>query len=178
MILTGNEISKQVKKGTIYLKPYSSKLLNPNSYNYRLGDTLLQLCDKVIDTKKKQIAKEIKIPKSGYILQPNITYLGSTLESIGSDKFVPTLTGRSSVARLGLFLQVNADLGHLGTNHCWTLELVCVQPIKVYPRMKIGQIAFWKPTGVASVKNNYKSKKDCYSNFSMPQLSITNKFYN
>jgi len=40
MILTGTEIKKRVEKGEITLEPFSDDLMNPNSYNYRLGDTL------------------------------------------------------------------------------------------------------------------------------------------
>ena len=51
------------------------------------------------------------------------------------------------MGRLGLFLQITAPLGHLGTYHNWTLELKVVQPLKVYPLMKIGQVTFWKTKG-------------------------------
>lgn len=55
-----------------------------------------------------------------------------------------SLIGRSSTGRLGLFLQVSADLGHTGAEHKWTLELVAAKPIKIYPNMIIGQISFGK----------------------------------
>jgi dCTP deaminase len=51
------------------------------------------------------------------------------------------------VGRLGLFLQLFADLGQIGAVHNWTLEMVVVQPLRVFPGMTIGQISFWVPIG-------------------------------
>jgi len=176
MILTGTEIGKRVKSGEITLEPFDNDLMNPNSYNYRLGDTLLEITDDVIDTKKPYTTSEIKIPNSGYILQPGKIYLGVTVEKIGSTKFVPSLIGRSSLGRLGLFLQITADLGHLGTSHHWTLELKCVQPLKVYPHMRIGQVSFWQPEGLSLLMNSYDKIGGNYSNYSAPKPSIISKF--
>ncbi|MEK7550449.1 MAG: deoxycytidine deaminase [Patescibacteria group bacterium] len=178
MILTGSEIKKMVKKNKIILDPFSDKLINPNSYNYRLGDTFLVYQNMVIDTKVLQKTKKIKIPKNGFTLQPGIIYLGSTLEKIGSDEFVPSLIGRSSLGRLGLFLQITADLGHLGTRHNWTLELTCVQPLVVYPGMRIGQVSFWKPDGPNISRDRYRDKKKSYSKYFDPQPNIPDKFFN
>ena len=66
MILTGSEIKKKVETREITLDPFCDNLLNPNSYNYRLGDTLLEITDDVIDTRKSYTTMQIKIPKTGY----------------------------------------------------------------------------------------------------------------
>ena len=58
-----------------------------------------------------------------------------------------TLLGRSSIGRLGLFLNITADLGHVGSATRWTLELSVVQPLRIYAGMRLGQVAFWKPSG-------------------------------
>src|SRR5262249_42758117 len=79
--------------------------------------------------------------------QPGMLYLGATHERIGSRQYVMTLLGRSSIGRLGIFLNITADLGHLGSESCWTLEIRVVQAVRVYPRMKIGQVAFWLVEG-------------------------------
>ena len=170
MILTALEIDKQVKLGNINISPYSSNLLNPNSYNYRLADTLIELDLPLIDAHEKPNTKVIKIPETGYVLKPDKLYLGSTYEKIGSNKYVTQLIGRSSIGRLGLFLQITAPLGHVGTYHSWTLELHTVQPLKVYPLMKIGQVTFWKTKG--NRKINYSSGE--YKKYQTPQIS---KFY-
>ncbi len=176
MILTGAEITKRVKIGEITLNPFVEDLMNTNSYNYRLGETILEITNAVVDTKASYSTKKIKIPKKGYILQPGITYLGVTCEKIGSTKFVPILIGRLSLGKLGLFLQITADLGHLGTSHHWTLELKCVQPLRVYPKMKIGKVSFWQPDGLELLETNYLHKQGNYAEYSIPQPSIISKF--
>lgn len=40
MILTGSEIKKYLRNGDIVISPFNEEQLNPNSYNYRLGDVL------------------------------------------------------------------------------------------------------------------------------------------
>lgn len=148
MILTGAAIASGVALGDICLDPFDPALINPNSYNYRLGSTLKTMAGDVIaDSRSKAVWDEFEIPAAGFVLQPRRLYLGTTLERIGSSEYVPTLIGRSSVGRLGLFLQISADLGQMGAEHNWTLELTAVQAIRVYPGMVIGQVSFWKPIG-------------------------------
>lgn len=166
MILTASEIKQQVCTGRITISPYENDLVNPNSYNYRLGEYLSVITDNVIDPKFSPGVETIKIPDEGYMLMPNTLYLGHTLETLGSKEYVTSLIGRSSVGRLGLYMQVTADLGQLGEAHSWTLELKVVQPLKIYPRMKIGQVSFWKPLG--EVSSLYS---DRYTAHSVPRYS-------
>ncbi|MCB9820196.1 deoxycytidine deaminase [Candidatus Nomurabacteria bacterium] len=147
MILTGSEIKRQVENGSIQIEPFDADLVNPNSYNYRLGEYISEFESQDIDPKKEPQVKTYRIPSEGVILYPNKLYLGHTLESIGSYEYVASLIGRSSVGRLGLFLQITADLGQLGKAHQWTLELKVVQPLRLYSGMKIGQVSFWQPDG-------------------------------
>ena len=166
MILTGQEIKKQVKMGRLHIRPFIEININPNSYNYRLGKILLMVIDNIIDPRKPVKYKKIHLTEKGYILRPGKLYLGSTVEEIGSNYYITSLIGRSSLGRLGLFLQITADLGQLGAKHCWTLELKVVQPLRVYPRMKIGQVSFWIPEGKDEIK--YKGK---YAKYSKPHIS-------
>lgn len=161
MIITGKEIKKQVEQGRIHISPFVEEHINPNSYNYRLHEDLLEILDLPIDPKVEPNFRKIKIGKEGYVLQPGKLYLGSTVEKIGSDHYVTSLIGRSSVGRMGLFLQITADLGHLGAKHRWTLELKVVQPLIVYPQMKIGQVSFWTVEGAPN--NLYNGKYAKYS---------------
>lgn len=147
MILTGNEIREQVKKGNIHIKPFYKKQLNPNSYNFRLGNKLIVYKNKVLDPKKVNEFEEIVIPPEGCVLQPNQLYLGHTIEEMGSDFFVPTMQARSSVGRLGLYIYLNSGLGDLGFKKQWTLELHVIHPLRVYPNMRVGQMLFWRSEG-------------------------------
>lgn len=163
MILTGTKISKEVEKGNIVIAPFSSEQINPNSYNYRL-DSTIKVFDKFDGD--KSVFKEIEISEEGYVLEPRKMYLANTKEIIGSSKYAMSLIGRSSMGRYGLFLQVSANLGHTTSKHKWTLEIVAVLPIKLYPNMIIGQVSFWKNYG--SVEN-YKGK---YGFLNHPQESF------
>ena len=127
MILTGPAIKSAVKRGDVALEPFNEKDLNPNSYNYHLAESLL-----VLGSGGKP-SRKVSLPEGGYVLKPGEVYLGATLERIGSDRYVTLLLGRSSIGRLGIFLNVTADLGHLGSCSHWTLELTVVQPVRVYP---------------------------------------------
>ena len=160
MILTYYEILNSIKNETIHITPFDESMLNPNSYDYRIDYKLLEISDIPVDPKKQTSYREIDFTDDGYILSPNKTYLANTYEEIGSDYFVPLLIGKTSLGRLGLFLQITADLGNLGAKHKWTLELKAVQPVKIYPMMRIGQVSFWKVQGE---KTLYSGKYDKFS---------------
>lgn|GEM_PF-896440 len=146
MILTRAHITRQVAAGNITISPFSEARLNPTSYDYHLGDEILEL--PIEDgAGEKTMIKKTPENGSGILLVPGHLYLSNTLETIGSRKFVVLLSGRPSVGRLGLFVQLSANLGNLGDAHRWTLELSCIQPIIVYPGMLIGQLTFWQPEG-------------------------------
>jgi dCTP deaminase len=150
LILTGRAIKRAVDCGDIIISPFLEQNLNPNSYTYCLGDELLQIesTGSELDTKSEfHSATRIEIPHEGLALDPGIVYLSHTVEIIGSAKYAMSLIGRSSVGRLGLFVQVDADLGHIGSTHRWTLELVATQQVLIYPGMRIGQVCFWTSAG-------------------------------
>ncbi|UNO39181.1 dCTP deaminase [Streptomyces sp. MST-110588] len=147
MILTGPEISRSVEDGRIVISDFDTRQVNPNSYNVRLGDTLLVYSGDVIDAYEPNPTEKIVIGEEGYVLQPNELYLGHTEESVGSDTYVPLLFGRSSVGRLGLFVEITAPIGDIGFHGQWTLMLSPVRPLRVYPGMKIGQIMFFVSCG-------------------------------
>lgn len=161
MILTKDEIKKQVQNKRIYINPFVEKLVNPNSYTYRLGKIIYEVVSNPIDSLKRTDVVMHKMINKGYLLKPGKLYLGHTYEEIGSDYFVVSLIGRSSIGRLGLFMQITADLGHLGAKHCWTLEMKVVQPLRIYPLMGIGQVSFWVPQG--NKKNQYNGRYNKYS---------------
>jgi dCTP deaminase len=161
MILTGTEIAKRVHEGSITISPFNGGDLNPNSYNYHLGDTFVEVeSSGVIDVRQPPAAQLQRVPAEGMILHPGKLYLFSTHETIGSSWYVTRLIGKSSIGRLGLYLQVSADLGHQAQVHKWTLELRCVRPIKVYPYMVIGQVTFWKVLGEAAFSHGYYGGQD------------------
>jgi dCTP deaminase len=146
MILTGSRILQAWQAGDVFIDPFVASSLNPNSYNYHLGDSLLEVRGAAADD-TPPVSAVGTTAGGGFLLRPRRLYLAATHEIIGSRRYVTTLLGRSSMGRLGLFLNVTADLGHAGSSSRWTLELTVVQPLVVYPRMPIGQVAFWVQSG-------------------------------
>jgi len=144
MILTASEIKLQQAAGDIVIEPFDAARLNPCSYTYRLGP---ELGIPAIDAVGTVTFSALTIPPEGYVLEPRRMYLGHTMEVLGSPEYAMSLVGRSSLGRLGLFLQVSANLIHVGAQHQITLELVAAMPLRVYAGMDIGEISFWQTTG-------------------------------
>lgn len=155
MILSGKEIKNKIGK-EIIIEPFSEKQLNPNSYNLRLHNELLVYEESILDMKKPNKTSKIIIPEEGMVLEPNRLYLGRTVEYTGTDKYVPMLEGRSSIGRLGLFIHVTAGFGDVGFSGYWTLEIFCVQPVKVYPNVELCQIYYHSIEGEYDKYNSGK----------------------
>ena len=163
MILTDHTITAEMNKGNIIIEPFNPANLGTNSYDLTLSNTLILYTERVLDVRKKNPSAPIIIPEEGIVLQPNIVYLASTIEYTQTLRHVPILMGKSSLGRLGLFVHVTAGFGDVGFAGHWTLELVCVQPVKIYAGMKIAQIVYNDITEMPKV--SYDKKEDAkYSN--------------
>ena len=126
MIISGLEIKNMLNK-EIFIEPFDDSRLNPNSYNLRLHNELLV-----------------------YV------YLGRTVEYTKTLNHVPMLEGRSSIGRLGIYIHVTAGFGDVGFSGYWTLEISCIQPVRIYPNVEICQIFYHTILGDCS--KMYKSK--------------------
>ncbi len=156
MILSGLEIKKLIGK-EIFINPFSPDQLNPNSYNLKLHHELLVYEDAVLDMKKNNPVRKLTIPEEGLVLEPHKLYLGRTVETIKSEFYVPKLEGRSSIGRLGIVVHLTAGLGNIGSTGHWTLEITCVQPVRIYPNVAICQIYFHEIKGdyVSYISDKY-----------------------
>ena len=141
MILSGKEIAQHMGED-IFIEPFDPRRLNPNSYNLTLHNELLVYENRLLDMKMENPVEQLTIPEEGLVLQPDRLYLGRTQEFTRTENFVPMLEGRSSVGRLGLFIHVTAGFGDVGFAGYWTLEIFCVQPIRIYPGVEICQIYY------------------------------------
>ena len=159
MILSGKEIEKHIGK-EIIIEPFDRSRVNPNSYNLTLHNELLVYENNELDMKKLNPTKRITIPEEGLLLEPNRLYLGRTNEFTKTNGFVPMLEGRSSTGRLGLFIHVTAGFGDVGFSGYWTLEIFCIQPIRIYPNAHICQIYYhtiegdYEPYSSGKYQNN------------------------
>jgi len=152
MFLSDTDILKEVKGGTIVLKPFDESRLNPASYDILLGNTFLlndEYTAAIIDPTKKIYAKtrEVKV-KDGdeFILRPGISVLGTSKDYFGSDDFLIQLSGKSSLARVGLMIHNTAGIVNPGHFLNITLEITNQNniPIVLRPGMKIAQLTFSK----------------------------------
>lgn len=141
MILSGLEIRARLGHD-IVIEPYNPSQLNPNSYNLRLSNELMVYENHELDMAKPNSFKTFTIPDEGFLMEPGRLYLGRTIEYTATENLVPMLEGRSSVGRLGLFVHITAGFGDVGFKGFWTLELFCVQPIRIYAGVDICQVFY------------------------------------
>jgi len=167
MILSGIKISEEVAKGSITIDPFHPERMGPNSYNLSLHDELAVYEQELLDMKKPQAISRIKIPKEGFVLEPNKLYLGRTAEYTETRGFVPMLEGRSSIGRLGLSVHITAGFGDVGFRGFWTLEIFALQPIRIYAGVEICQVFYHEISGQ---HEEYKSKKYQDNNDLQPSL--------
>lgn len=147
-ILSGPEIKKQIALESIEIDPFIEENVGENALDLRLRDTLLYPTAEELSTRHKGgHYQSVKIPEEGYVLQPNKLYLGSTVETIYSNKFASQITGRSSIGRLGLAIHVTAGMIDVGFKGKITLEMVAVHPIRIFSNDRICQILFLEVIG-------------------------------
>jgi len=153
-MLTGNEIYNAVQEGKIDIIPFNEDQINPNSYNLTLHPELKVYTEDVLDCKKNNPTKTIIIPEEGLVLQPGEFYLGRSYETTGTDYYIPSIDGRSSIGRLGISIHITAGFGDIGFTGTWTLEITVEKPVRVYPGMEVAQVSWVTPYGDTSYKYN------------------------
>ncbi len=151
MILSDKSIKKRVESGEISIEPFSEEFVQPASYDLHLDKYFLVFNKEsiaVIDVKEKPegLMREVIVSEEeGFILHPHEFVLANIKEITGvDDRHVGRLEGKSSLGRLGLIVHATAGFLDPGNKLRLTLELANVSPlpIKIYPGMKIAQIAF------------------------------------
>ena len=152
MYLSDKDIRKALDKGEIVIQSFDEERLQPASYDILLGNKFLVSNTEstmAIDPVNKIFpeTKEIIIPDRGmFVLHPGISILGTSVDYFGSEKFLIHLSGKSSLARLGLIIHNTAGIINPGHFLNITFELCNLNrlPIILRPQMRIGQILFSK----------------------------------
>jgi dCTP deaminase len=157
MILTDQQILREIESGNIVIEPYNRACLGTNSYDVHLGKYLGIYKDEILDARKHNEINVFEIPEEGYVLRPETLYLGVTHEYTESHAHVPFLEGKSSVGRLGIDIHATAGKGDVGFCNTWTLEISVTQPVRIYHMMPIGQLIYFEVKGEIE---NYYNKKD------------------
>ena len=147
MILSGKEIVRESARGNIVIEPFDERRVNPNSYNLSLHDELLVYREGTLDMRMPNGTETLRIPAGGLTLAPGRLYLGRTAEYTRTEGFVPMLEGRSSIGRLGICIHVTAGFGDVGFAGYWTLEIFCIQPVRIYAGVEICQIYYHTISG-------------------------------
>lgn len=147
MILSGVAIKEMVRNHRIQISPFDPEKITTNSYDLSLGSQLLKYKNDEIDPSIEQEFEIVEMSKDGLLLSKGEFLLGHSNEVIGSKEFVPIIHAKSSIARLGLFIHVTADLIDLGSFGQVTFQLYATLPILIKPNMDIAQVTFWKTDG-------------------------------
>jgi len=153
MFLSDVDIKEGVKKGSIVIRPFDVKRLQPVSYDVTLGNEFEVTNRHVtasIDPANKIYprTRTIKV-KDGeaFILHPGESVLGKQREFIGvNEEYLILLSGKSSLARAGLVVHNTAMLFNPGHYFYPTFELVNTNnvPLILRPGMEIAQLLFAK----------------------------------
>lgn len=153
-MLGGNEIKKQLADGKIVISPQDNIVINPNSVNLTLNKSVGSYTSPILDMKKDNPIEAINIPEEGLILYPDKVYIARTNEWTETYDYIPMMSGRSSLGRLGLHAHCSAGMGSIGYKGYWHLGLRSVIPIRIYENMKCCQIYYFTPEG--EIVNNYE----------------------
>ncbi len=156
MILSDKKILEYLEDGQIVIEPFDRSCLGTNSYDVHLSRHLAVYADDILDARKHNKIEELIIPEEGLVLQPGKIYLGVTQEYTETHTSVPFLEGKSSIGRLGIDIHATAGKGDVGFCNTWTLEISCVQPVRVYAGMPIGQLIYFRVDG--DIENFYNKK--------------------
>lgn len=191
MILSDQMIRAARNRGEIVIEPWREHALGTNSYDVHLGGTLMtyakttpriengeirteygfeEMNRTILDCKKVAPAAAHEIGPEGFVLHPNILYLGVTEEYTETHKHVPFLDGKSSIGRLGITIHCTAGRGDVGFCNHWTLEIHVVQAVRVYAGMPIGQLIYFE-TGEVAVPYNKKAGAKYNERCALPQPS-------
>ena len=162
MILTDKKILEAIEHREIVIEPFRRDCLGTNSYDVHLGKYLAVYQDRVLDAKRHNPVQHLEIGEEGFVLQPGTLYLGVTEEYTETHNSVPFLEGKSSVGRLGIDIHATAGKGDVGFSNHWTLEISCVQPVRVYAGMPIGQLIYFLVDG--DIENYYNKKQNAKYN--------------
>ena len=178
MILADSEILAAIERNEIVIEPYDRTCLGTNSYDVHLSRHLATYRNRVLDAKAHNEIDHFEIPPEGFVLEPQINYLGSTIEYTESHAAVPFLEGKSSVGRLGIDIHATAGKGDVGFCNHWTLEISVKQPVRVYEGMPVGQLIYFLVEG--EILTPYNTKKSAKYNdktdLPVESMMFRNKF--
>jgi dCTP deaminase len=180
-ILVDFEIRHEIESKRLIIEPYEEKLIQPNSIDIRLGHQFtwyddLSFAHNVApidpyDISTQGLGVNSCENMSRFTIVPGQFVLAATMEKVCLPKnLVGQLTGKSSIARLGIMVHVTAGFIDAGFSHppaTITLEIVNVgnRPVILHAGMPIGQLVF---TRTLMCEKAYHEKADAKYNGQRP----------
>lgn len=179
MILAESELRKALDAGDLRLTPtIESTQITPASIDLRLSDKLILIhteieanreagVDNIIDTRRysfasfrKRFGNEKTVgPGDSFVLEPRRLVLGFTRERVElSNKLAGRVEGKSSLARLGLFVHITAPTIQPGFRNELQLELLNVgpAPLRLWPNMPICQLIVERVEGTGTYLGQFQ----------------------
>jgi len=180
MLLSDKDIKTRIKQKTLIIKPFNPKNLGPSSYDLHLGNRIRVFKPTIhpcIDVKNYKdelqyrykykektvehyIFSDVVISDNPFILHPQEFILCATKEYIELPKNLASqIMGRSSTGRIGVIVHATAGFIDPGFSGNLTLEVANLGRIsvKLYPGMKIAQLAFYELKSPCEV--SYQERK-------------------
>jgi len=181
-VLSGEQIREYVKLGKIVVVPFDEKLIGPSQIDLRLGSKFRifksgELIDPFDSKSIKRNTKLLDTKGKPFVLHPGQLVLGVTKERTAvPNDLVASIEGRSSIARMGVFIHISAGHVNPGSGKKSpipvTLEILNMNPapIKLYPGMRICQLLFH--TMDRAARKGYDEMKGKYSGKVDPSESM------
>lgn len=159
MFLSDQDIKKALDAGSVTIDPFRESQLQVASYDVTLGNEFevvdrhqIQASDPA--NRKYPKTRKFEIDNDDFVvLHPGENMLGKQREYIGVDnQHLILLSGKSSLARIGLVVHNTAMLFNPGHHFYPTFELVNNSnvPIILRPGMEVAQILFARLTSPTS----------------------------
>ncbi len=167
MILTRNEILKEIEKGRIKIEPLNKNQIGPASIDLTLGDEFRTFKRRIFSYKINEEADFEKLTRKRKVkkyitLHPNEFVLGITKEKITlPENICGWLSGRSKFARLGIAVHITADFINPGISNKQVLEIKNVShiPLKLQVGTRVAQIVLEKTKGKAKYKGKFSKQE-------------------
>jgi len=168
MILTRDDILKEIANGTIKVEPLDPGALGPASLDMRLGREIRifsPVPEVVAITHAadyRHYSYKLDMSESGYVLKPGELVLGITVEKVTLPPGIAGwLSARSRYARLGLMVHMTAPFMQPGISNHQVLEMYNAGPnyLKLVPNERVCQFIFERCTGEAAYHGAFMAQE-------------------
>ena len=169
MILTRDEILKEIEAGRIAIDPFDPTAVGPASVDLRLGEEIRifspmpQVIPITQEADYREITYKVELAGSGYIIKPGELVLGITRERITLPADIAGwLSARSRFARLGLMVHISAPFMQPGISNHQVLEIFNTGPnfLKLVPDERICQFVFDRCVGKAAYQGTFARQQE------------------